>query len=90
MGIMVDPAIRRAVRDRLRDEHGVQTTVYPATHELGGYVREFGTVSLPNTEDAAARLFSIPLYPHISLDLQAQVADAVRESVGHALEGGPT
>ena len=63
MGVMVDPALRSDVRDRLRDEHGVQTTVYPATHELGGYVREFGEVSLPKTEDAARRLFSIPLYP---------------------------
>jgi dTDP-4-amino-4,6-dideoxygalactose transaminase len=86
MGILVDPSVRRAVRDRLRDQHGVQTTVYPATHTLGGYVREFGTVSLPKTEDAAARLFSIPLYPHMSLDLQDQVAEAVRESVTHATE----
>ena len=83
MGILVDPAVRQPVRDRLRDEHGVQTTVYPATHELGGYVREFGDVSLPKTEDAAARLFSIPLYPHMALDLQDHVAAAVRESVAH-------
>ena len=87
MGILVEPEFRQPVRDRLRDEHGVQTTVYPATHELGGYVREFGEVSLPKTEDAAARLFSIPLYPHMALDLQDHVAAAVRESVAHVLEG---
>jgi dTDP-4-amino-4,6-dideoxygalactose transaminase len=86
MGILVDPEARQPVRDRLRDEHGVQTTVYPATHQLGGYVREFGAVSLPKTEDAAARLFSIPLYPHMPLDLQDRVAAAVRESVSHVLE----
>ncbi len=62
---LVEPAIRAAVRARLRDEHGVQTTVYPATHSLGGYIREFGAVSLPRTEDAAAALFSIPLFPHM-------------------------
>jgi dTDP-4-amino-4,6-dideoxygalactose transaminase len=83
MGVMVDPAIRQPMRDRLRDEHGVQTTVYPATHELGGYVREFGEVSLPRTEDAARRLFSIPLYPHMPDDLQEYVAGAVKESVTH-------
>ena len=88
MGILVDPSVRRAVRDRLRDEHGVQTTVYPATHTLGGYVREFGEVSLPKTEDAAARLFSIPLYPHMTEDLQERVAAAVKESVEHVLSGG--
>jgi len=83
MGILVEPDLRSAVRARLRKEHGVQTTVYPATHELGGYVREFGEVSLPKTEDAARRLFSIPLYPHMTDELQRRVAGAVRESVAH-------
>jgi dTDP-4-amino-4,6-dideoxygalactose transaminase len=83
MGILVEPELRSGVRARLREEHGVQTTVYPATHELGGYVREFGQVSLPKTEDAARRLFSIPLYPHMNDALQRRVADAVRESVAH-------
>jgi dTDP-4-amino-4,6-dideoxygalactose transaminase len=83
MGVLVEPELRSQIRNRLRDEHGVQTTVYPATHELGGYVREFGEVSLPKTEDAARRLFSIPLYPHMSDETQVRVADAVREAVAH-------
>jgi dTDP-4-amino-4,6-dideoxygalactose transaminase len=86
MGILVEPELRSAVRDRLRDEHGVQTTVYPATHELGGYMREFGKVSLPKTEDAARRLLSIPLYPRMEDEVQQRVADAVRESVAHETE----
>ena len=86
MGVLVDPAVRSDVRECLREEHGVQTTVYPATHELGGYVREFGPVSLPKTEDAARRLFSIPLYPHMEDSLQEQVAAAVRRSVADARE----
>ncbi len=81
MGVLVDPGSRRAVRARLRDEHGVQTSVFPATHELGGYVREFGEVSLPKTEDAAARLFTIPFYTHMDEELQARVAAAVRAAV---------
>lgn len=83
MGVLVDPDKRSAIRARLRDEHGVQTTVYPATHQLGGYVREFGEVSLPNTEYAAERLFSIPLFPHIEDSVQEHVADAVKESVAN-------
>jgi dTDP-4-amino-4,6-dideoxygalactose transaminase len=86
MGLLVDPELRSAVRARLRDEHGVQTTVYPATHSLGGYIREFGEMSLPKTEDAARRLFSIPLYPHMTDETQDRVAHAVRESVGHVVE----
>lgn len=89
MGILVEPEIRSAVRARLREQHGVQTTVYPATHQLGGYVREFGEVSLPRTENAADRLFSVPLFPHISAETQAHVADAVKESVAHELEASP-
>jgi dTDP-4-amino-4,6-dideoxygalactose transaminase len=88
MGVLVEPELRSPIRNRLRDEHGVQTTVYPATHELGGYVREFGEVSLPKTEDAARRLFSIPLYPHMTDEMQVRVADAVREAVAH--EAGVT
>ena len=86
MGVMVEPGLRSAVRARLREEHGVQTTVYPATHTLGGYVREFGEVSLPKTEEAARRLFSVPLYPHMEADQQERVAAAVREAVAHEME----
>ena len=81
MGVLVDPGIRRAVRARLREEYGVQTSVFPATHQLGGYVREFGEVSLPKTEDAAARLFTIPFHTHMDEELQEQVATSVRAAV---------
>ena len=49
-------------------------------------MREFGAVSLPKTEDAARRLFSIPLYPHMGDSLQEQVAAAVRTAVADATE----
>ncbi|CAN5634921.1 DegT/DnrJ/EryC1/StrS family aminotransferase [soil metagenome] len=87
MGVMVDPAIRSAVRDRLGTEHAIQTTVYPATHELRSYVAEFGEVSLPRTEKAARSLFSIPLFPHLTDAQQDRVVAAVTESVNHL--GGP-
>jgi dTDP-4-amino-4,6-dideoxygalactose transaminase len=87
MGIMVDPAIRSAVRERLGTEHAIQTTVYPATHELRSYIAEFGETSLPRTEQAARSLFSIPLFPHITEEQQDRVARSVLESVDH-LGGG--
>lgn len=81
MGVLVDPALRSDVRARLRDEHGIQTTIYPATHRLSSYVEAFGEVSLPRTERAAASLFSIPLFPHLTDAAQERVAAAVIESV---------
>ncbi len=89
MGVLIDPTIRSAVRVRLRDKHGVQTTVYPPTHALGGYVREFGEVSLPRTEEAARRLFSIPLFPHLTDAQQERVVEAVRESVAYEAGAAP-
>ena len=40
MGILVEPELRSKVRNRLNDEHGIQTTVYPATHQLTAYVAD--------------------------------------------------
>jgi len=81
MGVQVDPALRRSFRNRLQEDHGVQTTVYPAVHELESYVATFGEVSLPNTERVAASLCSIPLFPHITDEQQEQVAAAVKAAV---------
>ena len=66
MGVLVEPELRSKVRNRLNDEHGIQTTVYPATHQLTAYVQTYGEVSLPLTERAASSLFSIPLFPHLT------------------------
>ena len=88
MGILVEPELRSNVRNRLNDEHGIQTTVYPATHQLTAYVQTYGEVSLPLTERAASSLFSIPLFPHLTDEQQDRVAAAVIESVERVTEAG--
>jgi dTDP-4-amino-4,6-dideoxygalactose transaminase len=82
MGVIAEsPDARRALRERLASEHGVQTTMYPAVHRFTAYVEAYGEVSLPRTERVADGLFSIPLFPHISEQQQQRVADAIRESL---------
>ncbi len=76
-------AERRAVRERLASEHGVQTTMYPAVHRFTAYREAYGDVSLPRTERAAEGLFSIPLFPRISPEQQERVAGAIAESLEH-------
>ena len=82
MGVLApNAASRRALRDRLSEIHGVQTTMYPAVHRFSAYVEAYGEVSLPVTERVADGLFSIPLYPHITVAQQERVAAALRESL---------
>jgi dTDP-4-amino-4,6-dideoxygalactose transaminase len=88
MGVLVDPPLRSELRTRLRDHHGVQTTVYPAVHRLEAYRRVLGEVSLPRTERVADSLFSIPLFPHLSDEQQDRVVAAVRDSVATIGAGG--
>jgi len=56
----------------------VQTTVYPAVHELTVYRQRFPGLSLPVTETAARSLFSIPLFTHMTDSDQERVAAALR------------
>jgi dTDP-4-amino-4,6-dideoxygalactose transaminase len=84
MGVIAEsPDARRALRERLASEHGVQTTMYPAVHRFTAYVEAYGEVSLPRTERVADGLFSIPLFPHISEQQQQRVSDAIHESLEH-------
>ena len=90
MGVLVDDAgLRSAVRGRLMEEHGVQTTVYPAVHRLQAYRDAYGEPpALPKTERVADSLFSIPLFPHLTDAQQDHVAAAVRESVETLSDAG--
>ena len=81
MAVIIEDGRRTEVRRRFRDEHGVQTTVYPAVHELESYRRRIPGLSLPNSELVAASMFSIPLFPHMSEETQDEVVAALRESV---------
>jgi dTDP-4-amino-4,6-dideoxygalactose transaminase len=78
--VMVDPLRRAEVRRRLRDEHGVQTSVmYPAIHEFTAYRRRFPDVSLVWTERAARSEICLPLYGHMTEAEQDRVITALAE-----------
>lgn len=83
MPIMLDdPARRPELRRYLREERGVQTSVfYPAIHEFTAYRERFGELSLPRSELAAATEVTIPLFPHMTTDEQDQVVTAIAEGL---------
>ena len=82
MPVMVDAAVRKAVRASLR-EQGVQTSIlYPAVHEFTAYRERFPGVTLPRTELAAGSEITLPLYPHLAESAQ----DHVIKSFAAALE----
>ena len=69
-------------RDELKGylhEQGIQTTIqYPAPIHRQGYYRKIvGDVSLPVTEQAAAQILSLPMYPELSTTEQQVVVTAV-------------
>ena len=81
MPIVVDDDGRRdAVRRRLRDEHGIQTSVfYPAVHEFTAYRSRFGDQRLPHSERVARTEITIPLFAHLNGATQDRVVDALRD-----------
>jgi len=82
MGVLApDAETRRALRNRLAEVHGVQTTMYPAVHLFTAYREAYGTPSLPRTERVADGLFSIPLFPHMTSEQQDRVAAGLLESI---------
>ena len=85
MAILVDDDGRRdAVRHRLLEDHGVQTSVfYPAVHELRAYRERLGEQHLPHTERAARTEITIPLFAHLDERMQDRVVDGLKA----ALEG---
>jgi dTDP-4-amino-4,6-dideoxygalactose transaminase len=82
MPVMVESG-RDEVRQRLRDAHGVQTTVmYPAIHQFTAYQEQFGGVSLPRTERAARSQICLPLFPHMTDEQQSRVVAGVEDALG--------
>jgi dTDP-4-amino-4,6-dideoxygalactose transaminase len=83
MPILVDDDGRRdAVRARLRDTHGIQTSVfYPAVHEFTAYRERFGAQGLPHTERVARTEITIPLFAHLDESMQDRVVDGLREAL---------
>ena len=83
MPILVEDDGRRdAVRRRLRDDHGIQTSVfYPAVHEFSAYRSRFGEQRLPQTERVARTEITIPLFAHLDEPTQDRVVGALRKAL---------
>ena len=77
--VVEDDGRRDEVRQRLRDEHGIQTSVfYPAVHEFTAYRSRFGEQRLPHSERVARTEITIPLFAHLDRATQDRVVGAVR------------
>ena len=80
--LLSDPARRDQVRLRLRERHGVQTSIfYPPIHLLSVYRERCPGVSLPRSEAAASSDITIPLFPHMTTAQQDRVLDAIAQEV---------
>jgi dTDP-4-amino-4,6-dideoxygalactose transaminase len=80
--MVVDPDRQDVLRDFLREERGIQTSLfYPPAHRFSAYRERWGEISLPRTEDAADREITIPLYPHLSDDELDHVVTAIDEGL---------
>lgn len=79
---------RRAFMDSLR-QAGVQTSIhYPPIHRFSFYVQRYPGVSLPVTEDIAAREVTLPLYPTMRDEDVAYVLAAAAAALDAAHEAG--
>ena len=80
-------ALRVAGRDRLLahlQAHGVGAGIhYPVPIHLQGAFRAHGhrPGDFPNAEQAANRLLSLPLHPHLTVEDQARVATLIEEGL---------
>jgi dTDP-4-amino-4,6-dideoxygalactose transaminase len=80
--LVEDPERWEHVRDFLRFERGVQTSLfYPSVHRFSAYVERFGEQSLPNTEIASDTELTIPLFPHMSEAQQERVMAALADAL---------
>jgi dTDP-4-amino-4,6-dideoxygalactose transaminase len=80
--LVEDPERWEHVRDFLRFERGVQTSLfYPSVHRFSAYVERFGEQSLPNTEIASDTELTIPLFPHMSDAQQERVMAALADAL---------
>jgi dTDP-4-amino-4,6-dideoxygalactose transaminase len=76
--VVLDPAVNRdSVRERL-SAAGIQTSVhYPPIHRFRIYAE--ARADLPVTDEAARRLLTLPLFPHMSEEQVDLVATTLQE-----------
>jgi dTDP-4-amino-4,6-dideoxygalactose transaminase len=72
---------RDEVRDRMRAA-GIQTSVhYPPIHRFTAYADIGSSRDLPQTDDVAQRIVTLPLYPHMRDDDVELVASSLLDAV---------
>jgi dTDP-4-amino-4,6-dideoxygalactose transaminase len=82
MPVMVDPGRRDTARTVMRDEFGVQTSIfYPAVHEFTVYRERVPDTRLPLTERAARSEITLPLFPHMTAAEQDRVVASLAEGL---------
>jgi dTDP-4-amino-4,6-dideoxygalactose transaminase len=73
---------RQAFIDALRAD-GIQTSIhYPPVHSFTHYRERYPDVSLPQTETAAARELTLPLYPGMGEEKVDRVVESVKRALG--------
>ena len=78
--VLIDKALDRAVIREKLERDGIQTSLhYPPIHRFSIYDNG---VSLPVTEEYAARAVTLPLFPSITEEQIGMVVDALRGAVG--------
>jgi dTDP-4-amino-4,6-dideoxygalactose transaminase len=82
MIVLVDPARRREIRAKLLERHGIQTTIFPALHELSAYRALDPTLRLPLTEEVARSHIVLPLFPHMTEPQQDRVVESLALATG--------
>jgi len=83
--IILDHSIDRAVFMDSMKASGIQTSIhYPPIHTFTYYLKIFGEIELPNTEEVGRREVTLPLYPTMTEDQLALVVDAVQDSLSKA------
>jgi dTDP-4-amino-4,6-dideoxygalactose transaminase len=89
VALVPEGAARDAVREHLAARR-IQTSFhYPPIHGFTRY-RDESSRPLPRTEEVAARLVTLPLYPHLEHDRVREVARAFAEALTaqHAVAAG--
>jgi len=82
MTVLVDPERRREIRADLLSEHGIQTTIFPAIHELTAYRELHPGLSLPHTEHVARAHIVLPLFPHMTEGQQDRIVESLAAAIG--------
>jgi dTDP-4-amino-4,6-dideoxygalactose transaminase len=81
--IVEEPGRRDRVREHLRTESGIQTSVhFPAVHTVSAFRKPAGEQpSLPRTEAASDSVLTLPMFPHLTNEQQERVVLALEEAL---------